>query len=100
LQDVRRQAGWREVPTRFYHFRDKDGVEVDIVLETEGHQLSGIEVKAAATVTAADFRGLRKLRDATGERFCAGVVLYDGEMTVSFGDRLFAVPIRTLWEER
>lgn len=99
-QELRRQAGWREIPTRFYHFRDKDGVEVDMVLETEGRQLSGIEVKAAATVMAADFRGLRKLRDATGEHFSAGVVLYDGETTASFGDRLFAVPIRTLWEER
>lgn len=97
-QELRRQASWREIPTRFYHFRDKDGVEVDMVLETEGRQLSGIEVKAAATVTAADFRGLRKLRDAAGERFSAGVVLYDGETTASFADRLFAVPIRTLWE--
>jgi predicted AAA+ superfamily ATPase len=99
-QELRRQAGWREIQTKFYHFRDKDGVEVDMVLETEGRQLSGIEVKAAATVTAADFRGLRKLRDAAGERFSAGVVLYDGETTASFGERLFAVPIRTLWEEQ
>jgi predicted AAA+ superfamily ATPase len=30
----------------------------------------------------------------------AGVVLYDGETTASFGGRLFVVPIRTLWEER
>lgn len=28
--------------------------------------LAGVEVKAAATVTAADFRGLRKLKEATG----------------------------------
>jgi len=26
------------------------------------------------------------------------VVLYDGEQCVHFGDRLHAVPIRTLWE--
>ncbi|HPX61667.1 MAG TPA: ATP-binding protein [Deltaproteobacteria bacterium] len=97
-QEIRRQAGWHESPVELYHFRDKDGVEVDIVLESEGRYLAGIEVKAAATVTAADFRGLKKLRDATTERFSAGVVLYDGEVTASFGDRLFAVPIRTLWE--
>lgn len=69
-----------------------------MVLESEGRYLAGIEIKAAATVTATDFRGLKKLRDATTERFSAGVVLYDGEVTASFGDRLFAVPIRTLWE--
>jgi len=55
-------------------------------------------VKAAATVTAADFRGLRKLRDAAGKRFVVGVVLYDGEASVGFGEELFAVPIRALWE--
>ncbi len=32
------------------------------------------------------------------KRFAAGVVLYDGETTVGFGNRLFAVPIRALWE--
>lgn len=55
-------------------------------------------MKAAATVTAADFRGLRKLRDAAGKRFVVGVVLYDGEASVGFGEGLFAVPIRALWE--
>ena len=49
-------------------------------------------------VTASDFRGLRKLRDAAGMRFAAGVVLYDGEASVGFGEGLFAVPIRALWE--
>lgn len=97
-QELSRQAGWHEAPISFYHFRDKDGSEVDIVLEREGRQLCGIEVKAAATVTASDFRGLIKLRDAADENFKAGVLLYDGEFSVSFGDRLFAVPIRRLWE--
>jgi hypothetical protein len=54
---------------------------------------------AAASVTAADFRGLRKLRDATGKRFAGGVVLYDGETSASFGDRLHAVPVRALREK-
>lgn len=98
FQELRRQASWREEPIAFHHFRDKDGVEVDIVLESGGQRLAGVEVKAAATVTAADFRGLRKLKDAAGKRFVAGVVLYDGEATAPFGEGLFAVPIRTLWE--
>ena len=36
---------------------------------------------------------------SAGKRFKAGVVLYDGEATVPFGDGLYAVPIRHLWEE-
>lgn len=51
-----------------------------MVQESEGRHLAGIEVKAAATVTAADFRGLKKLRNAMTERFSAGMMLYDGEV--------------------
>jgi hypothetical protein len=49
-------------------------------------------------VTAADFRGLRKLKAAAGKRFAAGIVLYDGETSAGFGEGFYAVPIRTLWE--
>lgn len=97
-QELRRQGSWHDEPIRFHHFRDKDMVEVDIVLQRGAGQLAGVEVKAGATVTAADFRGLRKLREASGERFAGGVVVYDGETSASFGDGLYAVPIRTLWE--
>lgn len=98
FQELRRQASWHEDPFRFHHFRDKDGVEVDIVLERGGGQIAGVEVKSSATVTAADFRGLRKLKDAAGKRFAAGIVLYDGEASAGFGEGFHAVPIRNLWE--
>ena len=98
LQELRRMASWHAEPVTFHHFRDKDGVEVDLVLERGAFELAGVEVKAAASVSATDFRGLRKLRSASGERFVCGVVLYDGENALRFGDRLFAVPLRALWE--
>ena len=98
FQELRRQASWHPTPSAFFHFRDKDGAEVDIVIEFGARRVAGIEVKASATVTPADFRGLRKLRAAAGSKFAAGVVLYDGETSVPFGEGLFAVPIRALWE--
>ena len=76
----------------------RDGAEVDIVLERGAHEVAGVEVKAAATVTEGDFRGLRKLKEAAGKRFASGVVLYDGETSVRFGESFHAVPIRQLWE--
>jgi predicted AAA+ superfamily ATPase len=97
-QELRRQSDGSERPARFYHFRDKDGVEVDIVAERGIHQLAGLEVKASGTVTQADFRGLRKLKHAAGQRFKAGVVLYDGEACVRFGEGLYAVPVSALWD--
>ncbi len=97
-QELRRHASWTDEEVTFCHFRDKDGVEVDIVLERGTQSVAGVEVKSGSTVTASDFRGLRKLREASAERFTAGVVLYDGETTASFGEGLYAVPIRSLWE--
>jgi len=98
FQELRRQASWHTPLFRFFHFRDKDGVEVDIVIERGARLLAGVEVKAAATVTARDFRGMRKLKQAAGPRFAAGVVLYDGETCASFGSGMYAVPLRMLWE--
>ena len=79
------------------HYRDKDHDEVDLVIETGDGALVGIEVKASATANAGDFKGLRKLADACGDDFKLGLLLYDGEREVPFGDRLFAAPISCLW---
>jgi predicted AAA+ superfamily ATPase len=98
LQELRRQASWHEDEFRFYHFRDHHRGEVDVVVERSGREVAGIEVKTAASVDSGDFRGLRRLKEAAGRRFVAGAVLYDGERSASFGDGLFAVPIRALWE--
>ena len=97
FQELRRQASWHENLTEFFHFRDKDGVETDIVIQQPSGAIAGVEIKAAATVNARDFRGLRKLEKAVGNRFVRGVVLYDGEASVPFGDRFHAVPVSRLW---
>ena len=98
FQELRRQASWRAEPLSFFHFRDRDGVEVDVVIERSIRQVAGVEVKAAGTVTSKDFRGLRALRKSAGDSFVCGVVLYDGELSLPFGDRLHAIPVRALWE--
>ena len=97
LQELKRQASWHDAALAFYHYRDKDRAEVDIVIERGALAVAGVEVKAAATVTPSDFSALRKLRKAAGERFSSGVVLYDGEIGASFGDGLYAVPLGMLW---
>lgn len=83
-------------PWQIYHYRDKDQVEVDFVLESPDRQLIGIEVKAAATVTHNDFRGLKKLQSLTGKRFTTGIVLYDGDHALPFGESMWAVPLSML----
>ena len=78
------------------HYRDKDQVEVDFVLENPQRQLIGIEVKAAATVQVQDFKGLRKLQAQTGADFLTGIVLYDGAHALPFGPGMWAVPLAAL----
>ncbi|MDP2284858.1 MAG: ATP-binding protein [Pseudohongiella sp.] len=93
--ELRKHADWSEREYHFFHYRDKDKVEVDIVIQ-QGRQLAGVEIKASATVTAADFKGLIKLREACAEQFVCGLVFYDGDSVLPFGERLFAVPISIL----
>lgn len=97
FQELVRLASFRGEPVRFSHYRDRDGVEVDLVMES-GAGLVAVEVKSGATVTRRDMRGLRHLKSAVGRRFVRGVVLYDGEVCVPFGESLWAVPIAALWE--
>jgi hypothetical protein len=66
-------------------------------MEDAGGRLVGVEVKASATVTGGDFKGLHALREMTGNRLTRGVVLYAGAEAVSFGSDLFALPLASLW---
>ena len=97
FSEVLKQASWLDENCALYHYRDKDQDEVDLVIEVGSGALVGVEVKASATVNAGDFKGLRKLAGASGDNFKLGVVLYDGERLVPFGDRLLAAPISCLW---
>ncbi|QXJ26823.1 ATP-binding protein [Actinomadura graeca] len=97
IGEVARQLTWAEEPVQLFHYRDRDKVEVDIVLEHASGSVIGVEVKAAETVRRDDFRGLRHLAARLGERFRAGIVLYAGERGLSFGDRLSALPMSALW---
>ena len=81
------------------YYRDADKVEVDVVIEDALGDIVGVEVKAAASVKASDLRGLRKLASLAGDQFKLGVVLYDGTETLPLGDRLWAVPLSSLWGE-
>jgi predicted AAA+ superfamily ATPase len=79
------------------YYRDHDQYEVDLVAEDSSGRIVGIEVKAAATVRSSDLRGLKRLSTLAGDQFALGVILYDGLETMPIGDRLWAVPISTLW---
>ncbi len=84
-------------PITPYHYRDNQQREVDILLERSDGALVGIEVKASATVGRGDFKGLRAVEELAPKKFRLGVVLYDGESIVPFGERMIAAPLSSLW---
>ncbi len=98
VAELMKQATWSQIQPRVLYYRTAAGQEVDVVLENAAGKIVGIEVKSAATVTAQDFKGLKDLSTALGERFLRGLVLYLGQNTVPFGNRLYAVPLSALWK--
>jgi uncharacterized protein len=96
VMEIVKHRDWAATRVRIHHYRQRDE-EVDIVLENNAGEVACIEVKAAATVRPSDWRTMGKLRDARGDKFRAGVVIYSGEQTIPLGDRLWAAPVSGLW---
>lgn len=97
VQQLSAQAAWTDPDLRFWHYRDKDRVEVDAVI-TRGRKTWGIEVKAAASVTSRDGRGLARLADQCGKDFERGILFYEGRDIFPLTDkRMLAVPLSELW---
>jgi len=97
--ELRKQVSWTGPRTALYHFRTATGSEVDVVLERADGSVAAVEVKASATVGASDFAALQTLRDQLGKRFQSGIVFYLGNQVIPFGDKLWLVPLPTLWSE-
>ncbi len=82
---------------RFSHYRDKDQVEVDLVIE-QGKQVWGVEVKKAASIHQKDFKGLTRLAKQAGRQFKGGILLYSGSNWLPLEEKnCFAVPMNALW---
>lgn len=96
--EIARQLTWSRERAELFHYRTKDKVEVDIVLENRRGQVVAIDVKAASTVRGDDLRGIRHLAERLGDDLLVGIVLYTGQQTLPFGPRFRAIPVSALWE--
>jgi uncharacterized protein len=97
MGELARQLTWSQTSAALYHYHDRDGHEVDAVLEDNAGRVIGIEVKSAQSVRSEDLLGLRYLKEKLGSRMHAGYVLYCGADSLSFGDGLGCLPISALW---
>jgi predicted AAA+ superfamily ATPase len=78
------------------YYRTRSGLEIDFCLENQ-RGLTGVEVKYRDTVVEKDFTGLRRLAEAAGKDWHAGLVVYYGDAIKKFGQNLWAVPAYRLF---
>ncbi len=95
--EILRLSEWARTEARPHHYR-RGRDEVDLVLESRSGEVVAIEIKASASIRSNDYAGLIKLRDALGDRFVIGAVIYTGAQTLPLGDRLWALPVSALWK--
>jgi uncharacterized protein len=94
--ELLRLSEWAETDVRLHHYR-QGREEINLVMESRSGDMAAVEVKASATIRSRDYAAVLKLRDASGERFRAGVIVYTGAQTVPLGDRIWAMPVSGLW---
>jgi predicted AAA+ superfamily ATPase len=95
--EIGKQLTWSVERPSLWHFRDRDGAEVDLVLEHPDGRVVGIEIKATSTPSGSDLRGLRYLADRLGDRFHFGVLLHTAPEATRFGPNIAALPVSALW---
>lgn len=85
---------------RLYHYRHRDGREIDIVAEAPQRRLALFEMKAAGEVVSADFKHSEWFLGPSGPASAyTGVtfVVYLGADVVSFGPGKIALPLSMFW---
>jgi predicted AAA+ superfamily ATPase len=97
LAELLKHVAFSSQRLSLWHYRTLSNIKVDFVLENRMGQITGIEVKASATVDSKDFKGLRHLQETESAIFQHGIVLYAGREVVPFGENLWAVPLSVWW---
>lgn len=99
ITELMKQRTWSQYSPTICHFRDRNGAEVDIILEYPDGRIVGIEVKATSSPRSDDFAGLRYLAERLGDRFAYGVLLTAATEALPFGPKLASLPIDAMWRD-
>lgn len=100
IAEIAKQLTWSGVRARLHHLRDRDGLEVDAIIEASDGRIVAVEVKAATVARrddAAPMAWLRDKLDRVGDDFVGGIVFHTGDRRVPLGDRLIGLPVADLW---
>lgn len=95
LSEILRSLTHRGIDPRVYFWRTLAGAEVDFVVET-GTGLVPIEVRLSATPRPAMAAAIRRFQDDMRERAGRGYVIHPGDVRLSLGPAVNAVPFSDL----
>ena len=70
--ELTKACAWSEARPTIYHYRDKDQVEVDFVLEDAGRSIVAVEVETAATVRAVTSKACGGFGRCSATAFASG----------------------------
>ncbi|MCL1897464.1 MAG: ATP-binding protein, partial [Micrococcales bacterium] len=96
--ELTKQQAWSHTPFELFHFRDLDGAEVDLVIETWAGDLIAIEVKATRTPSTSHWSGLKAFKEWFPDRNVTGVLLHTGDFVARLQGWLHILPITSLWQ--
>ena len=83
---------------RLSHLRARENQEIDFLIENENGDLLGIEVKAAESLKADDFKALKWFeKKHEGPTQFTGVVLYAGHSVIRISESLWGIPMSLMW---
>lgn len=91
---LHRQIQRLALPPALYHWRTKNGAEVDVVMDYNG-KLFPIEFKAASHLSKHDTRGLQAFQK-TYKNAQIGIVIYGGNVPYQISEHAVAIPWRAV----
>lgn len=100
IAEIAKQLTWGHTSARLHHLRERDGLEIDAIIEAADGRVVAVETKASTVPRQSDAKPMAILRDRldrVGEDFTIGIVFHTGDRRVNLGDRLIGLPIADLW---
>lgn len=98
IAELLRQCASSAVDHRVSHLRERNGLEVDVLIELPDDTVYGVEIRTASSFRPHQFRALEALAARAGSRFRGGIVLNTAPVGVKYRPGLWGLPIAALWD--
>jgi len=96
--ELLKHSGYSETQPQIYHYRTNDKKEIDFIIE-KGTTIFAIEVKSSQTIKKDAFKHIIDFQNKSSKNI-VGIVLYTGDVILSFGDenyKRYALPLNVFF---